>query len=141
MRGGAFPVDADGRPVDQWWTRVGRSAAGLEDAPVFTNSIGLVMRTADVRMLARRVATAAGIDPEEVGAKSFRAGGATDWRECLGDASAHIVKQRGRWESDVALVYQRPLLSSHLAASLAVRPGGSADLEALCAGFAQAAVR
>ena len=33
------------------------------------------------------------------------------------------------------------LLSSHLAASLTVRPGGSADLEALCAGFAQPAVR
>jgi len=47
------------------------------------------------------------------------------------------VKQRGRWCSDVALVYQRPLLASHLAASMWVRPGGSADLEAICAGFAQ----
>ena len=83
---------------------------------------------------------AAGIPAEEVGAKSFRVGGATDWRDCLGDASAAVVRQRGRWESDVALVYQRPLLSSHLAASMRVRPGGSADLESLRGGFAQARV-
>ena len=59
----------------------------------------------------------------------------------LGDASAHVVKQRGRWCSEVAQVYQRPLLTSHLAASMRVGPGGSADLEALCAGFTQPDVR
>ena len=24
--------------------------------------------------------------------------------------SAHVIKQRGRWDSDVATIYQRPLL-------------------------------
>ena len=52
-----------------------------------------------------------------------------------------LFEQRGRWWSDVAEIYQRPLLSSQLAASLWVRPGGSADLESLCAGFAQVATR
>ena len=36
--------------------------------------------------------------------------GATDLREVLGDASAALVKKRGRWASDVAEVYQRALL-------------------------------
>ena len=93
---------------------------------------------ASVRALVRRLAIAAGLDPAEFGAKSLGIGGATDWRDCLGDASAHLVKQRGRWQSDVAEIYQRPLLASQLAASMWVRPGGSADLEFLCAGFSQA---
>jgi hypothetical protein len=136
--GGAhFPVDERGRPAADWWMRSAAATAPPLDAPFFTDAVGLVVRTAGVRALAQRYAVAAGLDPAEVGAKSFRIGGATDWRDCLGDASAHIVKQRGRWCSDVALVYQRPLLASHLAASMWVRPGGSADLEAICAGFAQ----
>ena len=136
-----FPVDGVGRPAADWWER-GKRARGApaDDAAFFTNRFGLPLRTAEVKTLARRVAVAAGLPAEEVGAKSFRVGGATDWRDCLGDASAAVVRQRGRWESDVALVYQRPLLSSHLAASMRVRPGGSADLESLCGGFAQARV-
>ena len=135
--GAAFPVDADGLPAADWWSRPPAASAPPLDAPFFTDAVGLVVRTTGVRDLARRYAAAAGLDPADVGAKSFRIGGATDWRDCLGDASAHIVRQRGRWCSDVAQVYQRPLLASHLAASMWVRPGGSADLEAVCAGFAQ----
>ena len=134
-----FPVDGLGRPAADWWERGTRArSAPADDTAFFTNRFGMPLRTAEVRALAGRVAVAAGIPAEDVGAKSFRIGGATDWRDCLGDASAAVVRQRGRWESDVALVYQRPLLSSHLAASMLVRPGGSADLESLCGGFAQA---
>ena len=117
------------------------SGAPALEAPFFTTAVGLAISTTGVRALVRRLAVMAGLDPADFGAKSLRVGGATDWRDCLGDPSAHIVKQRGRWCSDVAHIYQRPLLSSHLAASMWVRPGGSADLEALCGGFAQAATR
>ena len=137
-----FPLDEHGRPAADWWQRAAaRAGAPPLDAPFFSDAVGLPLRTASVRALAQRAAALAGLDPAEFGAKSPRVGGATDWRDCLGDASAHIVKQRGRWFSDTAEVYQRPLLASHLAASMWVRPGGSADLESLCAGFAQAATR
>ena len=133
-----FPLDERGWPAADWWQR----AVLARDAPAdgtafFTNSLGAPMCTSEVRALAWRVAAAAGIAAEEVGAKSFRVGGATDWRDCLGEASERVVRQRGRWCSDVALVYQRPLLTSHLAASTRIRAGGSADLESVCVGFAQ----
>ena len=140
--GAPFPLDVAGRPAVSWWQRTSTcSEAPRLDAPFFADAVGLPMRTAGVRALVQRLAVLAGLDPAVFGAKSLRVGGATDWRDCLGDASAHVVKQRGRWFSDVAEVYQRPLLASHLAASMWVRPGGSADLESLCAGFAQAATR
>ena len=50
----------------------------------------------------------------DVGAKAFRFGGATDWRHEVGEGSAHIVRQLGRWDSDVARIYQRPLLDREL---------------------------
>ena len=137
-----FPLDEAGRPAADWWERAAvASGAPALEAPFFTTAVGLAISTTGVRALVRRLAVMAGLDPADFGAKSLRVGGATDWRDCLGDPSAHIVKQRGRWCSDVAHIYQRPLLSSHLAASMWVRPGGSADLEALCGGFAQAATR
>jgi hypothetical protein len=133
--GAPFPLDTQGRPAPEWWLQVPARAGHTVppvDSAFFTDTVGLPMRTAGVRSLARRLASAAHMDcdPSELGAKSFRIGGATDWRDCLGDSSAGIVQQRGRWDSTVALIYQWPLLASHLAATMWVRPGGSADLEA-----------
>ena len=82
-----------------------------------------------------------GVDAAEVGAKAFRIGGATDWREEAGEPGAHIVRQRGRWDSDVAHIYQRPLLAAQLAMAAAVGNARGTDLESLCYGFAQRAVR
>ena len=101
------------RPAEDWWLREPVSVgAPPMDAPFFADAVGLPMRTASVRALVQRIAVMAGLDPAEFGAKSLRVGGATDWRDCLGDASARVVKQRGRWCSDTAEVYQRPLLAS-----------------------------
>ena len=68
-------------------------------------------------------------------------GGATDWRADRGEAGAFIVKQRGRWDSDVATIYQRPLLADQLAASASVGSVQGSDLEQICISFAQRAVR
>ena len=59
------------------------------DSAFFTDAAGMPMCTAGVRSLVCRVARAARMDcdPSELGAKSFRIGGATDWRDCLGDSS------------------------------------------------------
>ena len=103
------------------------------------------MDTSYVRRLAQRIAAAAGMPDEQVrrdvGAKAFRIGGATDWRAERGEAGAQLVKQRGRWASDVANIYQRPLLADQLAASAAVGDARGSDLEQVCLAFAQRAVR
>ena len=140
--GTPFPCDDLGRPAADWWQRCPRHAgAPGDDEAFFSHTDGTVFTTSTVRALNRRVAMLAGISPDDVGAKALRIGGATDWREQLGDAGKDIIRRRGRWESDVAEVYQRPLVAPELAASMQLASACGADLEALCDGWAQAATR
>ena len=97
----------------------------------------MYMSQTTLSALATRMAKALGLDPSEFGGKSFRIGGATDLRSLLGADSERIIKQRGRWHSDVALAYQRALARQHLSASSAVADVDESDLEALCPGWAQ----
>ena len=53
--------------------------------------------------------------------------------------SQAIIRQRGRWCSDVASVYQRALAEEHLRGSAAVGEANGAELEALCSGWSQPA--
>ena len=143
-RGGAratFPVDRSGRPAEGWWLQARRrEGAADDDAPFFTLSGGFMYSTADFRTLVRRVAAAAGLNPEEFGAKGGRVGGATDWQCSLGHGAAQaIIKRRGRWDSDAHQVYQRPLVEEQLSASAAIGDASGAGLEDICAGFAEAA--
>ena len=149
--GAPFPVDGQGRPAARWWLLcegAGRAATAPPDSsPFFTTASGAAFTTSDVRRLARSIAAAAhGVcteepPPGEVGAKAFRIGGATDGRAKLGDRSADVLKQRGRWQSDVAAIYQRPLLAEQLSLSGQVVPDAAGGLEDVCLGFAQAATR
>ena len=139
--GAPFPT-VDGRPAPGWWSDATPRRSSF---PFFTAASGDVMDTSYVRRLAQRIAAAAGMPGEQVrsdvGAKAFRIGGATDWRAERGEAGVQIVKQRGRWDSDVASIYQRPLLADQLAASAAVGGVRGSDLEQVCLAFAQRAVR
>ena len=80
-----------------------------------------------------------GIPEREVGAKSFRIGGAIDWREVFGADAECIIKQRGRWHSDIGVIYQRALAEAHLRGSAAVGSTCGADLESMCSGWVQPA--
>ena len=54
----------------------------------------------------------------EFGAKFARIGGATGLREKLGDSRAtEVIKERGRWGSDIYKIYQGSLLRVQLQAS------------------------
>ena len=139
MPGYPFPVDERGRPRANWWHDI-PAAAVDRSQPFFTHEDGSIWTTDDVRGLACEVAVAAGVPTKEVGAKAFRIGGATDWRETLGVAGADVIQLRGRWDSIVATVYQRPLVADQLMASARVGAARGAGLEELCAGFAQQAV-
>ena len=100
---------------------------------------GAVWNTDDTRELAQRFAIALGLDPSEFGGKSFRIGGATDWRDVFGEDAQRVIVQRGRWHSDIALLYQRALVRTHLQGSVAAGDATGADLESICRGWAQPA--
>ena len=76
-----------------------------------------------------------GVNPVDVGAKCFRIGGSTDWKERSGSAGIHIIKRRGRWASDVALIYQRDLIAEQLEAAADAGNASGMDLEGLCDDF------
>ena len=108
--------------------------------PLFTGTRGRHWTTADSRRLAQRLAALLGLERELYGAKSFRIGGATDYRAVYGpEAAERMVRQRGRWWTDIHALYQRALASEHLAGSAAVGDARGAELEALCKGWAQPA--
>eukprot|EP00965_Chrysotila_dentata_P065606 2173898-Pleurochrysis_carterae.AAC.2 len=83
------------------------------------------------------MAAACNEDPEDFGAKCWRIGGATDLRDVLGDGSRAMIKQRGRWASDVAEVYQRALVNGQLDASARVTSARGVDMEAIVEGWSQ----
>ena len=118
---------------------IGRAQGRLAATPFFIGRRGAAWDTNDTRSLAQRMGGWLGIPPSELGGKSFRIGGATDWRDIFGADAERIIKQRGRWMSDVALLYQRALAETHLRGSAAVGDAASADLESLCWGWAQPA--
>eukprot|EP00965_Chrysotila_dentata_P149404 4934204-Pleurochrysis_carterae.AAC.1 len=60
------------------------------------------------------MAEACGLNPDEFGGKCWRIGGATDLRDRLGEAGERVIRQLGRWASDVAGVYQRALVDRQL---------------------------
>ena len=116
-----------------------RPPAALAQTPFFARTDGAAYTTLDMRVLARRMASACGEDPDEFGAKSLRAGGATDLRDELGAAGMPLIKQRGRWCSDVAEIYQRSILRHQLAGSVRMGDARGADLEAVVRGWKQPA--
>ena len=81
---------------------------------------------------------ALGLDASEFGGKSFRIGGATDIAATVGMVKAErLLRERGRWKSDVAFAYKRALATDHLRLSAGMADAQGRDLEAMCAGWCQ----
>ena len=97
------------------------------------------MSRASFSELVKRVARALGFDPAEFGAHSPRIGGATDLRDAFRESSQRRIKERGRWASDVAQLYQRALLSAQLDVSVGMAEAVSRDLEEALVGWTQPA--
>ena len=110
-------------------------------APLFTTEDGVrPWCTADTRALAREFGRLLGIPEEDTGGKAFRQGGATDMREIAGDAAAAaLIKERGRWASDIHQIYTKVLIRSVLDASAAVAGAASRDMEEMISGWVQPA--
>ena len=92
----------------------------------FTLSNGRIIDTGNVRDRARVIASLSGIDPAEVGAKSFRIGGAfkfREWCDRQGLDASRLLKERGRWWSDIGYIYARMSDRVHLAGSRGMTEG------------------
>ena len=140
---GADPLDAYDAVYTAWQRR--RAEVNETDsstAPFFVSPSGGAWTTSHTSTLAKAIGTAAGIPPKDCGAKAFRIGGATDMRQAAGEEKAmRLLKERGRWSSDIACIYQRPLIHQHLLASASLgNAGGSRCFEEYCAGWSQPAL-
>eukprot|EP00965_Chrysotila_dentata_P032593 1086010-Pleurochrysis_carterae.AAC.1 len=82
---------------------------------------------------------AVGLDAANIGGKCWRIGGATDLRDLKSEEGRALIKQRGRWQSDVASVHQRAIIDAQLEASADIADASGVELEAVCAGWAQLA--
>ena len=119
-------------------------------APIFRRTarggVGGAYSTTDIRRIARAVAGAAGENPDDFGAHSFRIGGASDVKD-LFDASAagleeakRMLKKRGRWRSDIAFIYSRASLDVSLEMSVRLASVDGRDVEGAFAAWAEPAV-
>ena len=116
------------------------SSCQRANTPLFAHADGEPYCTSDVRDLGKRMATAAGMSPDEVGGKLFRIGGATDLRDALGmERAPSALKERGRWGSDIGAIYARSLLRDQLDTSAALGDAAAPEMEAMVAGWVQPA--
>jgi hypothetical protein len=136
------PLDAYDQTLRLWRVRaavVPRAQWG--ESLLFVHRDGSPYSSEDVARIAQRVARAAGWPAaavRTVGAKAFRVGGATDLRDIFGVAVASsLLKRRGRWGSDIGEIYARTSLDEQLLVSTQIGDSQGADLERLCAGWAQ----
>ena len=112
---------------------------GGSSTPFFIGEAGGVWCTKDSQALAREIAAWLGFPPDEFGGKAFRIGGATDLREIHGAGAQLLIKERGRWGSDVAQLYQRGLLRVQLDVSAGMGDAHTRDMEEMVKDWVQPA--
>ena len=77
-----------------------------------------------------------------MGAKCFRIGGASDYRDHFGAVEGkELLKRRGRWASDIFHIYSRASLPEQLRASALVGDTEGMDYERVFRGFTQPTTR
>ena len=136
--------DQSGVPHDGWWTHPPSPNAPPLTSPFFTLKGGEIYRSNDVLELVRRWAVMIDLPPLEFWSRAFRVAGATDLRDKVGEAvSKKLIKDRGRWDSEIGEIYSRPLLQPQLEASIAVGTASGVGFEDHLSGtgFAQPATR
>jgi len=95
---------------------------------------GRPMTVEQLRGLAHTIWEAAGLRGN-VGAHSFRIGGATD--VAANGGSAALLQAKGRWSTDIGRIYARMTRRAQLGASLLMQRRAPRDLEELCPQFTQ----
>ena len=116
-----------------------RAYRGGSSTPFFVSDGGGSWCTKDTQDLAVELGGMLGFAASEVGGKAFRIGGATDLREVHGGGAQLLIKERGRWASDVAQLYQRALLRAQLDVSAGAADADGRDMEEALTGWVQPA--
>lgn len=115
-------------PAEATW----RDIADSESWPPLTTAI--------VSAWVKEASIAAGIDPTRRASRALRMGGATDLYDIYGPLAERYIRERGRWGSDVAQIYQRVSAAAHGEMSRAIGDSVGPDLQSLLRGWSQAAV-
>ena len=136
-----------GIPSERWddvplFIMPGTHPASTDTTKVFTGS--------QMLPLVRRDAVPAGLPPDEVFGNAYRIGGATDLRDAPSSAvsviagpiigmeqATRMIKERGRWHSDIYEIYERVSMQEHALASAAITEAGGIDLEQILVGWIQ----
>ena len=97
----------------------------------------------DVALIAhwvKEACPAAGISADGRASRALRMGGATDLYDLYGPQAERLIRERGRWASDVAQIYQRVSATAHGTASRTIGDSAGTDLQSMLGGWAQLAV-
>ena len=124
----ACPYDA----IHAWWAIRSRQVpeSRWDQEAFFAHpTTGKICDTGYVRILARRMGRLLGISEAALGAKSFRIAGATDLYDAHGEYAQRLLKERGRWHTDIAYIYARISESAHLTAARAMANASGVDME------------
>lgn len=123
----------------QRMSRVSPHEAGM--APLFARMDGSVLRTDDVKGFIRQAATCLQLPAEEFDARALRIGGATDILHCYGPVGAEgIIRDKGRWQSDIGDIYSRVSATNMLEASAIMTQSAGVDIEAFRHGYTMPAL-
>ena len=107
--------------------------------PLFVHPrTGKIPNTRYVAGLAKRMGALFGLPDSALGGKSFRIAAASDMYHAYGEHAKRLLKERGRWHSDIAYIYARMSEGAHLEASQRTSGADAADVEA-ATGWAQTA--
>jgi hypothetical protein len=98
------------------------------------------LRTDDVSAWVDAAAVAAGLPQGSRKSRALRMGGASDMYDLWGPAAERYIRERGRWGSDVAQIYQRVSAAAHGSISRTIGDSAGADLQSMLTGWCQTAV-
>ena len=104
---------------------------------LFQDETGYIIGTQDMHDAAQAAFAAAGENPEDAWANAFRIGGASDLLDRYGAGAERLIQERGRWWSDITLLYQRASATAHLMASIDMTEANGVDFEELHPGYRQ----
>mmetsp|Transcript_9961 Transcript_9961/g.20283 ORF Transcript_9961/g.20283 Transcript_9961/m.20283 type:complete len:256 (-) Transcript_9961:311-1078(-) len=132
----AWPILAESVPAAEHATTLFFRVQAAAEAPRHWRPL----RTADVAGWVNEATEAAGLPPRSCGTRALRMGGATDMYDIYGPSGERYIRERGRWGSDVAQIYQRVSAAAHGAISRAIGDSVGVDLQSMLAGWCQLAV-
>lgn len=108
------------------------------DTPLFRSPTGGAFNVAQISDIVRRVARAAGEDPQFFSGRSLRVGGATDLHAA--GADPYVIQLAGRWDSEAHRAYSRATEGQMLQLSHMIqRVGSDRALEDRFKGYIQSA--